>query len=215
MKRQVRWAVRGMSNDNHSRLRARLLAGTALMGFWLVVLGPPPSLFLSSSQRAEYVCLLNAGYLAAPAVGPAGVGPPQARAFVNLANARGGGTVMKYVLLRGSAIARIYALIGLRRTNPIFCSIVIQPFRFSRAKVKTNFGCFGNTQQVCDLVVSDGAVQLRRGETLARWLRRTPRVLPQLDIVGGGYTSMFFDFDELDRPAAPLRAGADFGPPRC
>jgi hypothetical protein len=48
-----------------------------------------------------------------------------------------------------------------------------------------------------------GAVRLRRGETLVEWWRRrTPGAEVNLDVIGGGYTSMFFDWDQLVRPAA-------------
>jgi hypothetical protein len=45
-------------------------------------------------------------------------------------------------------------------------------------------------------------VRLRSGETLVDWWkRRPPKAGVDLDIIGGGYTSLFVNFGELTRPA--------------
>jgi len=36
---------------------------------------------------------------------------------------------LKYLLLTGSRAGRVYALVGLRHTNPMFFHAVVQPFR--------------------------------------------------------------------------------------
>jgi hypothetical protein len=104
--------------------------------------------------------------------------------------------VFKYVLLRGSNAGRIYALIGLRRTSPWFFRAAVQPFRIWPGDVVTIFGCVGGGEPLRHIVSSDknDPVRLRAGETLREWwLSHRPGEL-NLDVIGGGYTSMFFDW---------------------
>jgi hypothetical protein len=188
---------------NRARKAAFVIASA--LGLWVVVIGLPPTLLLSPGDTANYQLLLKAKYFSGRAVGFLAVEPPEARAFVSLAGHRGGGTAFKYLLFRGTPAAKIYALVGLRRTNPAFFSVAVQVFRFWPGEVETFFGCIIQKEPIATVVATDkpGAVRLKHGETLVDWWRRRmPGVEVSLDVIGGGYTSMFFDWDQLARPAA-------------
>lgn len=172
---------------------------------WLLLFGLPPSLVLSVADLASYDLLLNAKGFAGPAVGIAAAEPDVMKAFRALASHDGGGAAFKYLLLRGSTAGKLYALAGLQRTNPVFFRIAVQPFRLWPAEVDTIFGCVGESVPVRELVETNrpNPVRLKPGETLAQWWReRTPGTQANLDILGGGYTSMFLDWAELIRPAS-------------
>lgn len=190
-------------------LRHLLVRGAvvgALMGVgWLFLMGPPPSVALSASELSSYDHLLSAESFAGPAVGIAGTEPDESKAVRLLAASRNGGTAFKYLLIRGTTAGKLYALAGLRHTNPSFFQIVVQPFRIWPGEVQTISGCVGRSVEIRGLVSTRGEnpVRLEPGETLAQWWkRRKPGVEVDIDIVGGGYTSMFIDFAELTRPAA-------------
>ena len=170
---------------------------------WVLLIGLPPSLILTRHERAQYEILRDAKYFASRAVGFGAVEPPEARALVTLAKSRHGGTALKYLLVRGSVAAKVYALVGLRRTNPIFFRIAVQPFRVWPSEVVTFFGCIISSERVATIVEQPGAVRLQPGQTLVDWYRSRPRGRPVVvDIVGGGYTSMFLEWEQLTRPAA-------------
>jgi hypothetical protein len=114
-----------------------------------------------------------------------------------------GGTAFKYILQRGTNEAKIYALVGLRRTNPLFFRIAVQVFRFWPGNATTFFGCIISSEPVRVLVATDkpNPVRLRQGQTLAEWWRHRPRGAEvHLDVIGGGYTGLFFEWSELTRP---------------
>jgi hypothetical protein len=98
--------------------RKIVVVAAVLTGAWLLIMGAPPSLMLPPTERAHYETLVNAKFFAGPAVGFLVVEPDEARAFVTLAAHPRGGTAFKYLLLPGTMAGRIYALVGLRRTNP-------------------------------------------------------------------------------------------------
>lgn len=187
------------------RRRTLLVVLPALsVGVWLLVMGPPPSLVLPRAEREQYEILVKADSFAGRAVGIAGIEPPEAHAFMKLAAHPRGGTAFKYVLLRGTTAAKIYALTGLRRTNPRFFSVAVQPFRIWPGRVETVFGCILSAERVSQVIESDdpNAVRLGRGQTLREWFRaRASTTNMVLDVMGGGYTSMFLEGDQLTRPA--------------
>jgi hypothetical protein len=91
---------------------------------------------------------------------------------------------------------RLYALAGLKRTNPSLFPVVVQPFKLWPGEVSTFFGCIISGEKVSELVASRGPnpARLRRGETLEQWWERRGRGHEwSVDIVGGGYSSMFLD----------------------
>ena len=187
-----------------SRVRlASVLTGVVLAS-WVLVIGLPPSLVLSRDDRAHYQTLRHAKYFASRAVGFGAVEPPEARAFVALARSRHGSTAFKYLLLQGSVAAKVYALVGLRRTNPIFFRVAVQPFRVWPGEVVTFFGCIISSERVETVVESRDAhaIRLRPNQTLVDWYRSRPRRQIVLDVIGGGYTSMFLEWEQLTRPAA-------------
>jgi hypothetical protein len=168
-------------------------------------MGLPPSVVLSTQEMAHYETLRSAKYFASRGVGIAGVEPPEARAFVALARSSHGATAFKYLLIRGSMAGKVYALVGLRRVSPAFFQLAVQPFRVWPGEVDTFFGCILSLQPVRTLVESDEpeAVRLRPGETLVdRYRSRGLRKRFVLDVVGGGYTSMFLEWEQLARPIA-------------
>src|ERR1043165_4598686 len=196
---------RGTGDDIMSKKRIIRIAvvSTAMMTGWFIAFGPPPSWILAAQDKANYQRLLHAPYFASRAVGFLAVEPPEASAFVALASHRGGGTALKYALLRGTPAARIYALVGLRRTDPAFFWIAGQPFRVLPGTVTTFFGCVLSAEPIRTVVATDkdNPVRLRNGETLRHWWQRRPQGAPaDLDVIGGGYTAMFFEWDELVRP---------------
>jgi hypothetical protein len=171
---------------------------------WLAVFGPPPRLVLSPSAVAAYETLSKAEYFAGPAVGIAGVEPRESKALRSLAADPRGGSAFRYLLLNASPAARLYGLVGLRHTNPTLFRVAVQPFRIWPGDVQTWFGCGIRSEPVRDVVATRGEhpVRLRDGESLVEWWkRRPPQTGMDLDIIGGGYTSMFVDFAELRRPA--------------
>jgi hypothetical protein len=172
---------------------------------WLLVIGPPPVAVLNSQELAQYRTLANAPYFASPAVGFLAAEPDEAKAFVGIAKARWGGTVFKYVLLRGTIAGKVYALAGLRRTNPRFFWVAVQPFRMWSGEVTTFFGCVMSHETVSSVISSEKElpVRLRPGQTLENWWRSHDRRKEVgLDVVGGGYTAMFLEWQSLVRPAA-------------
>lgn len=187
--------------------RAKLLAALTgvLLAGWVLIIGLPPSLVLSREDRAHYQTLRQAQHFASRAVGYAAVEPPEARAFVALARSRQGGTAFKYLLLQGSMAAKVYALVGLRRTNPIFFRFAVQPFRVWPGYVPTFFGCIISAERVNTIIESHeaNAIRLPPNQTLVDWYRSRPGSRAgTLDVVGGGYTSMFLEWEELTRPEA-------------
>jgi len=159
---------------------------------------------LSKSALADYRVLANAEYFAGPAVGIAAVEPEESKALRALATDPRGGVAFKYLLITGSPTARLYGLVGLRHTNPVSFRLAVQPFRVWPGEVQTSFGCITQAERIRDVVATRGEnpVRLEAGESLAQWWRRRPPTSGvDLDILGGGYTSMFLDFAELTRPA--------------
>jgi hypothetical protein len=169
----------------------------------LVYFGLPPLLALTLDDFVSYQRLAAAEYFAGTAVGIAGVEPPESKALRSLAAHRDGGSAFKYLLFTGSRAGKMYALVGLRHTNPLFFRLAVQPFRFLPGEVDTISGCVGRKMETRELVESSrqNPVRLKRGETLVQWWkRRTPGVELNIDILGGGYTSMFIDLEELRQP---------------
>lgn len=192
-----------VSNVGMRRLLSITVAVVLIAGTWLLLFGLPPSLVLSVEELTSYNYLVSAEYFAGPAVGIAAVEPEESKALRLLAARPHGGTAFKYLLLRGTPAGRLYALVGLRHTNPRFFRVVVQPFRGWPGEVRTLFGCVGQSEKIRDVVSTrqNNPVRLKPGETLAEWWRRrSPGAEVNLDIVGGGYTSMFIDFEELTRP---------------
>lgn len=171
---------------------------------WLLVFGLPPALQLPVEDLVRYDRLSKAKWFAGPAVGIGGDEPQESKALRALASRPSGGRAFKYLLLTGTTAGKMYALVGLRHTNPLFFRIAVQPFRVWPGEVETVFGCVGQKVDVRELVETRGSnpVRLVLGETINHWWkRRKPGVEVNIDILGGGYTSMFVDFDELTRPS--------------
>jgi len=177
----------------------------------LAFFGPPPTYAFSVSDLESYDRLTRAEYFAGPAVGIGGEEPAESKALRSLAAHASGSKAFKYLLFSATPAGRLYALVGLRHTDPAFFWIAVQPFRFLPGEVETIFGCVGQRVAARELVATPepNPVRLERGETLRQWWeRRKPGDEFSLDILGGGYTSMFVDLDELRRPRPQLRAGA-------
>ena len=186
-------------------LIAALIVNAIIAGSWFFVFGLPPSFTLVADDLESYRTLQQAEYFLGPAVGVSGMEPEESIAIRQLAARPGGGKAFKYLLVTGKPAGKMYALIGLRHTNPLFFSIAIQPFRIWPGEIHTISGCIGQRVPIRDFVASprEDRVQLKRGETLRGWWRRMkPGTDVTLDVLGGGYTSLFVDFEELARPAA-------------
>lgn len=172
---------------------------------WLLVFGLPPAWQLPVEDLVRYDLLSKARWFAGPAVGFGAVEPPESKALRALASRPEGGRAFKYLLLTGTTAGKMYALVGLRHTNPMFFQIAVQPFRVWPGEVETLFGCVIQGVDVRELVETrkSNPVRLANGETLGHWWKRRKRgVEVNFDILGGAYTSMFIDFDELIRPSA-------------
>jgi hypothetical protein len=187
------------------RFRWIIAVIAASVGAGLITMGLPPAFRLPVDDLVSYNRLSKAEYFAGPAVGIAGTEPQLSKDLRSLASHRGGGNAFKYLLFTGTPAGKMYALVGLRHTNPLVFWVAVQPFRVWRGEVDTIFGCVGQKVEIRELVETSGAnpVRLKRGESINQWWkRRKPGVEVNIDILGGGYTSMFVDLDELRRPAA-------------
>jgi hypothetical protein len=190
-------------SDRARQARRIAVIGLVAIGGWLVIFGLPPHWARDPIVRASYRTLVKAEYFAGPAVGIAGEEPETSKAFRALA-ARRNGSAFKYLLLTGTPAGRLYGLAGVRHTDPFFFRVAVQPFRVWPGEVQTQFGCVIQTESVRDVVVTKGEnpVRLGRGENLADWWKRkSPRTTLDFDIIGGGYTSMFVDYEAYIRPA--------------
>ncbi len=168
---------------------------------WLVVVGAPPSLVLSDTSLAHYRCLRDTKAFSGAAVGIAGEEPAESKAIRALTADRRGGTAFRYLLFTGSRAGKLYGLVGLRHTNRRLFTIAVQPFRVWPGEVETQFGCIGQSVPVRDVVENPAAVRLNDGESVGDAFRRPKRAtLMELDIIGGGYTSMFVDYAEFISP---------------
>ncbi|MEO8037028.1 MAG: hypothetical protein ABI837_21555 [Acidobacteriota bacterium] len=181
-----------------SRLRSLLLILVALPAIGLAACGLPPRFALSAADYGQYRVLRDADFFSGPAVGFGGVTPPEMSAFRHFAHHERGAKVFRYLLLTGSLPAKMYALTGLRRSSPVFFTVAVQPFKFIPGSVPTFFGCIISGETIASLVRSEepDAVRLRKGETLESWWearRGKGSGTLHVDIVGGGYTSMFLD----------------------
>lgn len=186
------------------RFRWMIAALGAAIASWLLVFGLPPAWQLPVEDLVRYDLLTKAKWFAGPAVGIAGVEPAESKALRALASRPDGGRAFKYLLFTGTTAGKMYALVGLRHTNPLFFKIAVQPFRVLPGDVETFFGCVIQSVEVRELVETRGSnpVRLVQGEGLKQWWKRRKRgVAADIDILGGGYTSMFVDFDELSRPS--------------
>jgi hypothetical protein len=186
------------------RLRWTIAAVGVAVASWLLMFGLPPASQFTVDDLVRYDCLSHAQWFAGPAVGIGGVEPAESKALRALASHHSGGRAFKYLLFTGTTAGKMYALVGLRQTNPLFFRIAVQPFRIWPGDVATFFGCIVQTIAVRELVETRGAnpVRLAPGETLNQWWKhRKPGVEVNIDILGGGYTSMFVDLAELTRPS--------------
>ena len=187
-------------------MRWLLLIPAALLAIGLAAWGLPPRLVLNAADYEQYRILRDAEFFSGPAVGYGGLTPPEMVAFRHFARHSRGGTTFKYLLLTGSLPAKMYALTGLRRSNPTFFRVAVQPFKLLPVFVPTFFGCIIGGERAASLVESDepDAVRLRKGQTLEAWWeerRGKGGGTLHLDIVGGGYTSMFLDPPRARNPA--------------
>lgn len=188
-----------------SRIRRLVFIPVALLVILLATWGLPPRLALNAADYRQYRVLRDADFFSGPAVGYGAVTPPEMVAFRHFAGHERSGTVFKYLLLTGSLPGKMYALTGLRRSNPAFFTVVVQPFKLTSSPVPTFFGCIISGETVASLVQSEepDAVRLRKGQTLESWWearRGTGSGTLHLDIVGGGYTSMFLDPPRTRKP---------------
>lgn len=189
-----------------SRVRSLLSILVALPAIGLAAWGLPPGVALNAADYGQYRVLRDADFFSGPAVGFGGVTPPEMSAFRHFAQHKRGAAVFRYLLLTGSLPAKMYALTGLHRTSPMFFTVAVQPFKLVPNSVPTFFGCIMGGETVASLIQSEepDAVRLRNGQTLESWWeerRGTGSGTLHLDIVGGGYTSMFLDPPRTLKPA--------------
>ena len=191
--------------EQRRRRTSRIVLAVAVVLAVIVgVFGLPPSIALSEAELGDYRTLLNATEFAGPSVGFAGVTPEVVAALRRLERSENGSTAFKYAVLQGTTAAKLYGLVGLKRRSPVTFAVFVQPFRVWPGDVPTFFGCIMSAEKTRHIVTApDGTgVRLQKGETLDDWWSRNRRSGEvQLDIIGGGYTAMFFDPPEKGNAA--------------
>lgn len=156
-----------------------------------------------NGRESPYAVLVRAEEFAGTAVGIGGEEPPTSRAFKDLASRPQATPAFLQLIAFGTPAAQVYGLCGLRHSAPVLYTFVSRPFRHSSREVRTFFGCILDRSSMGDLIYAKNGLRLEPGENLAEWSRRfragRPQgdlgPLPELDVEGGGYTSMFLDDD--------------------
>lgn len=184
-------------HQRRARVSRYLLFSVVLgVALFLLLFGLPPQVAFSDARLRDYKILVKASQFAGPHVGFAAVTPEAVAALRRLEASESGPTAFKYALLQGTTAAKLYALVGLKRTSPNTFAVFVQPFRIWPGYVPTMFGCVMSAERTNHIVAArtGTAVRLHSGETLHDWwLRTRPNGEVQVDIIGGGYSSTFFD----------------------
>lgn len=152
-------------------------------------------------DESPYAVVARTPHFAGTAVGIGGEEPDSSIAFKALARRPHATIAFLQLLAFGTPEAKVYGLCGLRRSAPVLYRHLSSSFRLSGRLVTTYFGCVVERVPMKDLVHAEHGVELAPGETAEEWFRaymsnRTPgdtRPIPELDLDGGGYTSMFLD----------------------
>lgn len=111
----------------------------------------------------------------------------------------------------GKTAGRLYALCGLRRTDPHFFRRALSRLEGSQDSVDLASGCVIAQEPVATIVRDHRAMQLRPNESAEAWLaRRNPAEYVIVDIAGGGYTSMFLDQHRSYRALEAEGSDVDF-----
>jgi hypothetical protein len=131
----------------------------------VIVARPAPSPLAESMDILRSAHRFEAG-----AVGAAGSVPTSVVAWLTIARSRTADSLFRELLFTSTPAGRLYALAGLRKTNPGLFTDVARHLRMTDTSVPTLNGCIGTTEPMRTLVRD-----LERGEWVNGFLRADPR----------------------------------------
>jgi len=156
---------------------------------------------MEASQASEI--LRTADCFMASRVGPAGLVPESAHAFLALLRTPEAHKTFKNLLSKATLPGQLYALCGIYITDHQAFEGLAEPYTHLEDEVPTLAGCIGNRQRVCDLVDSKSPRALRLDyptQTFAEWYQRhrgEHKLGWEVDIVGGGYPAEFLSLGDV------------------
>ncbi len=98
---------------------------------------------------------------------------------------------LRLVLETGKLPGQLFALCGLYYAAPEVFAREVERYRERKDEVRVEFGSPSQTMPVARVVEKPSAVRLARGESLQRWGEEHLSQPISLDIVGGGFPSLF------------------------
>ena len=123
-------------------------------------------------------------------IGYAGSLSPNAAAFRILHASPRRVELFTRLVREGSAVGQLYGAIGLYGEDAKVFQWAVGVLRARQdERVATQFGCLGGAETVGALLEAKGAMRLKPGQTATEWL--AVHGSGSLDIVGGGYPSVF------------------------
>jgi hypothetical protein len=164
--------------------------------------GPPvvaraePRAALSPEGAQAWRILRDAERFTDDAIYDGGTTPVEVRAWRWLMREPQAGAAFAQLLEAATLPGRLYALCGLYYSDPAGFATAVEPYRASDATLFFQTGCVGLADMpVAELIEARRMPAIRlasRDESIEAWTRRTANAEGyQLDILGGGYPSLF------------------------
>ncbi|HEV8265031.1 MAG TPA: hypothetical protein VGQ06_08765 [Gemmatimonadales bacterium] len=125
----------------------------------------PPVRSTSDPQALAAAVLRDADRFSSASVGITGVTPPEVLAWQVVARSEQGDSVFRHLLATGSVPTRLYALAGLRLTNPAAYAAGAKRMRIDGGFVSVVRGCI-----VMDVAVDSVLDEIRDGRWTAEFL---------------------------------------------
>jgi hypothetical protein len=149
---------------------------------------------LTARQREALEYLRHADYIEHPLVGFAAVYSRGYIAMRLLQQSADADAAFKELVLTGTPAGRVYGLIGVYKTDPVYFQQAL--LTAPRGDVGVSSGCVLGDEPIRDLIARNDAFEVGRHETLDAALKRQPGKHDiHLDIAHGGYSAMYFDAD--------------------
>jgi hypothetical protein len=156
--------------------------------------GPQAGAHRTARQKEALAYLIRTETFEMPLVGFGAVPSTGALAMRIVARSPAADAAFEELLRKGRLAGQLYALCGLRRTDPHLFRRAIERYVHSAAEVPYFSGCVLGGEQVGEIARAPGAIQLGSHESYQEWIaRRDPTKNVIIDISGGGYTLMFLD----------------------
>lgn len=133
--------------------------------------------------------------------------PPEVLALRTLTQEPEAVPALRVVLESGKLPGQLFALCGLYYAAPEVFAREVERYREVKEEVRVEFGSPSQTMPVARVVEKPSAVRLARGESLQRWGEEHLSQPISLDIIGGGFPSLFLRTgvqEEERRPDAGL-----------